>query len=243
MSKTSSSRPASTTRDTEICVGTAERVDRADPKSIVTSTGERDTPHLYTAPPPVRDAHGVFVFADAPALRPNLSPEEVLRRGSFGGTYFRNIASGVTGKVHVDAWRELPPAWIAGLDVPRMVASPFYDTGVNTYGVKAGTDLRAWEGSGWIVKQDPFGWFQWVRAGGGNLGLTHFLAVTRWAAGKQTKTRARVRLQSPFSSSLPHHPPPRSTPAFSRAAGPLTTCGRSSGGRRARVKRGGGRPT
>ena len=36
-----------------------------------------------------------------------------------------------------------------------------YDKKVNKYGVKCGSTLEAWENSGWIVKQDPYGWFQW----------------------------------------------------------------------------------
>jgi hypothetical protein len=37
------------------------------------------------------------VFEDCPELRPNMTPKEVLQAGSFGGTYFRPIKSGVTG--------------------------------------------------------------------------------------------------------------------------------------------------
>ena len=29
------------------------------------------------------------------------------------------------------------------------------------YGVKCGSSLEDWEKSGWIDKQDPYGWFQW----------------------------------------------------------------------------------
>lgn len=32
---------------------------------------------------------------------------------------------------------------------------------VNTYNVKCGGSLEMWESSGWIAKQDPYGWFQW----------------------------------------------------------------------------------
>ena len=31
-------------------------------------------------------------------FEPNISPVEVIKKGAFGGTYFRNIYSGVTGK-------------------------------------------------------------------------------------------------------------------------------------------------
>ena len=41
------------------------------------------------------------------------------------------------------------------------VASPNYDKTVNKFKVKCGTSLESWEESGWIVSQDPYGWFQW----------------------------------------------------------------------------------
>jgi len=121
----------------------------------------REGEAAYTAAPPTRDASGAFVFKGQPLMRPNLSPAEVLALGSFGGSYFRPIASGVTGKVHADAWRELPADWLASLDVKKLVAAEAYDAGVNRYGVSCGLDLREWESSAWIVEQDPFGWFQW----------------------------------------------------------------------------------
>ena len=124
-------------------------------------TAARETPQLYTGAPPTRAPDGTLHFTGFPAFRPNLTPEEVLRGGAFGGSYFRCIASGVTGKVEVEAWRELPAAWRAGLSVARLLASPTYSPGVNKFGVRSGQDLRDWEGSGWIDRQDPLGWFQW----------------------------------------------------------------------------------
>ncbi len=41
-------------------------------------------------------------------FRPNLSPKQVIRMGSFGGTYFRPIKSSVTGKSYRDQWKEFP---------------------------------------------------------------------------------------------------------------------------------------
>merc|ERR1719329_1798979 len=47
-----------------------------------------------TQPLPTRNKRGRLVFADHPEFSPNLTPAEVLQRGSFGGTYFRPIDSG-----------------------------------------------------------------------------------------------------------------------------------------------------
>ena len=106
--------------------------------------------------------NGVFLFEDQPQFRPNMSPKEVIQAGSFGGTYFRPIKSGVTKQTYgAEVWQELPKDWLEGLDIKKKVASPIYDTNVNTYKVKCGSSLEAWESSNWIKAQDPYGWFQW----------------------------------------------------------------------------------
>ena len=75
---------------------------------------------------------------------PNKTPSEIISEGTFGGTYFRDIYSGVTGKLYRNSWKEF-----------------YYDAGVNKYRVRCGTSLRFWENKGWINEQDPCGWFQW----------------------------------------------------------------------------------
>ena len=37
---------------------------------------------------------------------PNKTPVEIIKEGSFGGTYFRDIYSNVTGKWHKKSWKE-----------------------------------------------------------------------------------------------------------------------------------------
>ena len=36
----------------------------------------------------------------------NLAPIEVIKKGSFGGTYLRDIDSGVNDKFYKDSWKE-----------------------------------------------------------------------------------------------------------------------------------------
>lgn len=85
---------------------------------------------------PSRDKKGCLVFSDHPEFRPNLTPKEVLQRGSFGGTYFRQITSGVTGETYKNSWKEFPSDWFDGLNVATQIASHDYRDSVNTYGVR-----------------------------------------------------------------------------------------------------------
>ena len=107
------------------------------------------------APLPKRNATTrVFQFADYPEFQPNMSPEEVLAAGSFGGTYFRPIKSRVTGKSYgkevveeVQGWVEKP---FSEAEIKRKIACPVYNVDVNTYKAKCGATLDEWESSGWM---------------------------------------------------------------------------------------------
>lgn len=96
-------------------------------------------------------------------FKPNKTPKQVFKMGAFGGTYFRPIHSSVTGEDYTpkQAMKGLPKDWFKGLDIDTMVISSKYDKNVNKYKVKCGSSLEAWESSGWIHEQDPYGWFQW----------------------------------------------------------------------------------
>ena len=88
----------------------------------------------------------------------NKTPSEVIHEGAFGGTYFRDIYSGVNGTWYRNRWQEFK--FLSSMD-KKLCASSYYDVGVNKYGVKVGTSLRFWENKGWINDIDPYGWFQW----------------------------------------------------------------------------------
>jgi hypothetical protein len=110
---------------------------------------------------PTRAANGDVIFVDHKDFRPNTSPEEVLRAGAFGGTYFRPITSAVTNISYKSSEvlkETVKPEWIAGLDREQLSSST-YRTGVNKFGVKCGGSLGMWESSGWMVDSDPYGWF------------------------------------------------------------------------------------
>ena len=88
---------------------------------------------------------------------PNKTPVEVIREGAFGGTYFRDIYSGINGKWYKNSWKEFDQ--LKNIDA-KFYASDYYDVNVNKYGVKGGTSLRFLENKSWINKIDPYDWFQ-----------------------------------------------------------------------------------
>ncbi|KAK8162669.1 hypothetical protein IWX90DRAFT_249926 [Phyllosticta citrichinensis] len=111
---------------------------------------------------PFRDSTGTFHFLSHPDFTPNKSPEEIIREGSFGGSYWRPLYSKALGTTIQDDWKELPAGWTKGLDVKRYLKSPSYNAEVNKYGVACGQSIEEWEASGWIMHEyDVRGWFQW----------------------------------------------------------------------------------
>ena len=80
-----------------------------------------------------------------PEFKPELSPQEMLELGVFGGKYV------------TDCKKEFPTVWFARAKLSPDGADP----AVNYFGVLASQPLSVWRNKGWIHPQDPRGWFQW----------------------------------------------------------------------------------
>ena len=80
---------------------------------------------------------------------PNKTPIEVIREGAFGGTYFRDIYSGINEKWYKNSWKEF--VQLRNIDA-KFYASDYYDMNVNKYSVTSRTSLRFWENNGWLTK-------------------------------------------------------------------------------------------
>ena len=107
---------------------------------------------------PRRRSDGTLIFKDYDEFRPNLTPKEMFMQGAFGGTYFRPIKSGVTGR----SYRNVHKRYSFLRSVPEYkLCSTECDLSINKYGVHSGTSLEYWESKGWISAQDPYGWVQW----------------------------------------------------------------------------------
>ena len=66
----------------------------------------------------------------------NKTPFEVIRERLFGGTYFRDIYSGINKKRYKKSWKEFDQL----KDIDRKYyCSSYYGASVNKYGVKCGT--------------------------------------------------------------------------------------------------------
>ena len=63
----------------------------------------------------------------------------MIREGTFGGAYFRDIYSSVTGKWYKKPWKEVNQ--LKDID-QKFYCSDYFDVSVNRYGVKCGISLR-----------------------------------------------------------------------------------------------------
>jgi len=80
-----------------------------------------------------------------PQFRPELTPQQMLRLGVFGGKYM------------TDTRKEFPKSWFT-----RAKLSPRgRDRTLNFFGVDASQPLSVWRRKGWLHPDDPRGWFQW----------------------------------------------------------------------------------
>ena len=85
---------------------------------------------------------------------PNKTLIEVIKEGAFGGTFFRDIYSGINEKWYTNSWKEF--VQLKNINA-KFHALDYYDVSVNKYGAKCGTSLRFWKNKDWSNKTDPYG--------------------------------------------------------------------------------------
>lgn len=83
-----------------------------------------------------------------PEFKPELTPQQMLELGVFGGVYMR------------DCTEEFPKEWFVKAKFQKM-DSYKHDPELNFFKVNASQPLAVWRKKGWIYKKDPRGWFQW----------------------------------------------------------------------------------
>jgi hypothetical protein len=105
-----------------------------------------------------------------PDFRPELTPEEMLELGVFGGKYM------------TDCRDEFPPDWFANAKLSPARRDP----SLNFFGVDASKSLAYWREKGWIHPDDPRGWFQWYcRYYMGRRSSDDDRQIKRWRAMKR----------------------------------------------------------
>lgn len=103
-----------------------------------------------------------IIFEDYPDFKPNLTPRDIFKLGSFGGTYWRPIYSSITKKNYKNKHKKYPKSWWKGISNNKLTTHwDDYDISINKYKVKVGTTLEFWEEKKWITKHHPYGWVQW----------------------------------------------------------------------------------
>ena len=109
---------------------------------------------------PKRDKDNCLIFPDYPMFKPNKTPREIFESGIMGGSYWRQITSGITGKTY----KNMHHKYTFLKNIPEDIMSrPLKDTNVkiNKYGVKSGATLEYWEQHNWIKPQQVYGWIHW----------------------------------------------------------------------------------
>lgn len=81
----------------------------------------------------------------APSFKPDLTPQQMLALGVFGGVYMR------------DCTKEFPRSWFTR----ARLAKGKREASLNFFKVNASQPLSEWRRKGWIYDEDPRGWFQW----------------------------------------------------------------------------------
>ena len=79
----------------------------------------------------------------------NKTNVEVIKEDAFGGTYFRDIDSGVDNNWYRKSWKEFYE--LEDID-QKYYCSNYYDISVNKYGVKCGASLKFWKNNGLILQ-------------------------------------------------------------------------------------------
>ena len=76
---------------------------------------------------------------------PQVSPQEMLELGIFGGWYFKG---------DID---EYPETWFK----EAKISTNGFNKNLNFFEIMAGQPMSIWKNKGWITPADPLGWFQW----------------------------------------------------------------------------------
>lgn len=116
-----------------------------------------------------------------PDFRPEMTPEEMLTLGVFGGKYM------------TDCRKEFPTSWFA----QAKLSPSRRNYSLNYFGVDAGQSLSVWRQKGWLHADDPRGWFQWYCRYflGRRLPIEDMRQIKRWKAFRRHAAQIQKNCQ------------------------------------------------
>tara|TARA_B110000196_G_scaffold275741_1_gene253346 strand:- start:186 stop:629 length:444 start_codon:yes stop_codon:yes gene_type:complete len=100
-------------------------------------------------------------------FKPELTSKQMLEYGIFGGSYLG------------DTINEYPKSWFKNAKISKA-----FDVNINYFKIKAGLSWKEWNRKGWIMKEDPKGWFQWYcrYSVGRRIPAIDKIQISRWRA-------------------------------------------------------------
>ena len=101
------------------------------------------------------------------SFTPELSPKQILEYDVFGSSYLG------------DTIDDYPKAWFV-----KAKLSKSFDVELNYFQIRAGLSLKEWKQRGWIMNEDPRGWFQWYCrfSIGRRIPIIDKIQIGRWKA-------------------------------------------------------------
>jgi hypothetical protein len=130
---------------------------------------------------------------------PNLTPYEIFQWGSFGGSYFRPIYSGVLNE-HLSNFHIKYKHILYNIPL-KYLTEERPNVFINKYKVHSGSDLLYWESKNWIHRQDPYGWVQWYcEFFQGRRSEDDERQIKRWLKFAGPKGRFRINLINKIKS-------------------------------------------
>lgn len=132
-------------------------------KKVITVNDKMQRKYIYVLSEPVGKNFD-------PRFKPDLTPQEMLELGVFGGRYLR------------DCRDEFPKAWFIKAKL-HPLGQAGHSRALNYFEVDASQPLSVWLKNGWIYPDDPRGWFQWYcRYYMGRRGPDDDRQIKRWKA-------------------------------------------------------------
>lgn len=84
-----------------------------------------------------------------PEFKPEITPMKMLSLGVFEGKYLN------------DCEHEFPKEWFKKIKRQKRGTKYVADETLNRFKIKSRQSLQIWRKNGWIIGNDPRGWFQW----------------------------------------------------------------------------------